>query len=45
MKSFGNTTRTITDEITGINELLQYIHVDIDTGVCTWKTSKNILKL
>lgn len=45
MKSFGNTTRTITDEITGINELLQYIHVDIDTGVCTWKNKQKYSKV
>lgn len=37
MKSFGNNSRTIEDEIIGITELLQYIHVDVDTGVCIWK--------
>lgn len=44
MKSFGKGTRTLQEEISGINELLQYIDVDTKTGICTWKKLKPRMK-
>lgn len=40
MRSFGNSGRTIDEEINGIDELLQYIDVDIESGICRWKNKQ-----
>lgn len=36
MKSYGKHSRTIEQETNGIKELLDYVNVDIDTGIITW---------
>lgn len=41
MKTYGNGGRTSIDELDGINELLEYITVDTQTGICVWSKKPN----
>jgi len=40
MKSFGSSTRTIKEEMQGMDALLERVYVDITTGIVTWTNPK-----